>query len=495
MVPLSLSHGRRRASRPPSRLSLALLVCVLLLGFNFRTAVAEAAPPDNDAFAAATAIAALPFAASIDLSDATTEPSAPFGCASYVGDVWFRLTAPANQSVRVTLSAPDSQLWAAAYRDSGGGTSGLQPINQCIYAGQPSTLTLTAGDSYYLQVNRGFSATLLTATLTIELIAPPANDNFADAARFSTLPHRDNADSSAATAEAGEPILCTPPASEKTVWYAFTPSSSGSVVATIGAPEPYGIAVYVGSSLNALSSLDCHYGYPLALHVQAGTTYYFQLGLSGGRGSQLQFNLDVAPPPLASFYSYPLDPSAFDLVSFASASYDPAASPLAERWDFGDGSVGTGTYPQHRYRADGDYTVTLTVTSADGRHASATQVVSVRTHDVAVLGFDVPRSAKAGKTATITVAVGNTRYAEAVQVRLLKSVAGGSWEQVGELVNQVPVMKPKKTASFALSYRFTAEDAAAGKVTFQAAAYLVGGPRDASPNDNTVIAPPTIVTR
>jgi hypothetical protein len=55
-------------------------------------------------------------------------------------------------------------------------------------------------------------------------------------------------------------------------------------------------------------------------------------------------------------------------------------------------------------------------------------------------------------------------------------------------------MKPKKTTSFTFSYKFTTDDALAGKVTFQAVAMIIGGPRDANPVDNAVIAPATVVT-
>jgi PKD repeat protein len=478
-----------------SRLSLVRLIGALLIGCATTAAPANASPPDNDGFAAATAITGLPFSAAIDLTEATTEPSEPFGCASIQGNVWYRLTAPSAESIRVTLTTSDSQLWAAAYRDTGGGITGLQAIAQCIYANQPAVISVAGGDTVYLQVNRGFYATALTATLSVELVGPPANDAFVDAAPVSALPFHSSVDTSGATVEPGEPSLCTPPASEKTVWYVYTPTVSRSVIATIGAPEPYGIAVYTGSSLAGLTQLGCQYGFPLAVQVQAGTTYYFQLGLSGGRGAQLQFNLDVAPPPVASYYFYPFDPSVFDSVSFNSQSYDPASSPLTQSWDFGDGSSASGPYQQHRYTADGDYQVTLTVTTADGRQASANQTVSVRTHDVAVLALDAPRFGKSGKGTMITAAIGNTRYPESVQVQLLKSVAGGGWQLVDELVQPVPVMKPKRTTSFTFSYEFTADDALAGRVTFQAVAMIIAGLRDANPLDNTVIAPATVVTR
>ena len=180
------------------------------------------------------------------------------------------------------------------------------------------------------------------------------------------------------------------------------------MIATIGAPEPYGIAVYTGSSLAGLTQLGCQYGFPLAVQVQAGTQRRLPARALGWPRSTAPVQPRVAPP-VARYYFYPFDPSVFDSVSFNSQSYDPASSPLTQSWDFGDGSSASGPYQQHRYTADGDYQVTLTVTTTDGRRASANQTVSVRTHDVSVLALDAPRFGKLGKGTTITVAIGQTR--------------------------------------------------------------------------------------
>ena len=50
-----------------------------------------------------------------------------------------------------------------------------------------------------------------------------------------------------------------------------------------------------------------------------------------------------------------------------SASSDPQGDALTYAWDFGDGSApGTGVHPTHTYVAKGTYTVSLTVTDANG---------------------------------------------------------------------------------------------------------------------------------
>jgi PKD repeat protein len=161
-------------------------------------------------------------------------------------------------------------------------------------------------------------------------------------------------------------------------------------------------------------------------------------------------------------------------------------------WDLGDGTTSNICYPTHRYTSDGDYTVKDTVITTDGRSATATQTVHVRTHDVVLTTLMAPNSAKVGKTVQLVAKLGNTRYPETVEVDLLKSVPGG-YTQFGSLTQNVPVMKSNQTIDFKINYTFMSDDAALGTVTFKAVARLLSA-RDALPGNNEAIASPTNVT-
>src|SRR5262249_33045885 len=153
------------------------------------------------------------------------------------------------------------------------------------------------------------------------------------------------------------------------------------------------------------SQVGCRaFGQPLTFHADAGTTYWLQVGeLFGARGT-VSLAIDVAPKPVAGFFYYPGDPSSFDTIQFVDQSYDPGQAGItAWRWDLGDGSSSATQSPTHRYLADGDYKVGLTVTTADGRTASTSQVVHVRTHDVTIAKLVVPQLAGGGQTRSISV--------------------------------------------------------------------------------------------
>ncbi len=83
-------------------------------------------------------------------------------------------------------------------------------------------------------------------------------------------------------------------------------------------------------------------------------------------------------PPVADFELQPGLPSTAEAVQLSDRSHDPGGEGIAWRvWDFGDGATGVGPGPVHRFRRAGDYSVTLTLATFDGRVGRVTQVVHV----------------------------------------------------------------------------------------------------------------------
>lgn len=200
------------------------------------------------------------------------------------------------------------------------------------------------------------------------------------------------------------------------------------------------------------------------------------------------------PPPVADFFVNPWAPSTLGPVTFyAYPAYDPAGQGLrAWNWNFGDGATGKGIEVQHQYAAEGDYNVRLTVITNDGRRAAISRLIQVRNHDVAIVKFARPKSARAGKPVRLTVGIANYLHPETVTVEIYKSMPGG-YGYAGSWTQEVAVQSSPATTDFIFFYTPTDADAAIGKVTFKAFAGLQGA-SDSWPADNEFITLPMTVT-
>jgi len=329
--------------------------------------------------------------------------------------------------------------------------------------------------------------------------AAPTNDNFAIPETIVSLPFSQTVDVTEATAEDGEPTACW--GMDHTVWYSFTPSQNMAVHANvIGSQMDANVNVYhaIGTGINSLEFLGCAYfGSSPSFLFQAGQTYYLQAGTIFGEVGNIQVHLyEFTPQPVQpNFYFYPSDPNPFDVMQFCDNSYDPDGFGFSSyTWNFGDGATSTLNCPQHQYAKDGDYTVQHSATTRDGRIGSTSQVVHVRTHDVAITKISAPQSANAGQTRSVTVYVSNKSYAETVVITFYRSVLGG-FEQVGSYSQFVPARSTNRTVAFTFNYTFSSSDASIGKVTFKALASLANA-RDAFPADNEAVSsPPTKVAK
>jgi len=453
--------------------------------------VALSSPPANDNFAAADVISALPFTDSGDLNGTTTEPGESMFCAAQPQTVWYTFTPSSTTVISADLNGSQGGVVLTAYQSTGGGLGFMS----CIFGGS-LTFTANAGTTYHFQVGSFFSGPV-QMRFNVRAVPPPPNDDFANATPIGALPFTGNADMTAATVEPGEPATPAGFPIAGSAWYVFTAGETKSLTASAsGCCASATLAAYTGDSLTGLTEVKSAFGGMLTFSAIAGTTYHIQLGRFGGFGGTItmSFRLESTPPPVASFGYSPFDPSVFDSVQFFNFAFDPVGIGIQTvSWNFGDGSTDAGFSPLHRYAADADYTAKLTVTTFDGRTGSSSQVVHVKTHDVAITGFVTPSSANAGQTRAISVELRNTRYTETVQVQLLKSVPGpfGGFQLVGTLTHEVPASR-NRTIPFDFNYTFTGDDAAIGKVTFEAIATIVNA-RDALSADNTAIALPTKV--
>jgi DNA-binding beta-propeller fold protein YncE len=125
---------------------------------------------------------------------------------------------------------------------------------------------------------------------------------------------------------------------------ALTPDGDHAYTANFGTDTVSGFSVGASGDLTALSgSPFTAGGSPLAI------------GITPDIGPTAAFSERIAPPG---------SPTAFN----GSGSADADAAIVRYDWSFGDGTsaANAGATPSHSYRSAGRYTVTLTVTDADG---------------------------------------------------------------------------------------------------------------------------------
>jgi PKD repeat protein len=301
-------------------------------------------------------------------------------------------------------------------------------------------------------------------------LVAPVHDAFAGRITIPSngLPYADTRDYREATREAGEPVSCS---SGFTGWYTWTPAATGSVTLRTD-PGSAGIALYTGDTLDRLGLQKCSimYSYtPITFAAQAGRTY--QIAVLADGNDEHTLHLGVAPPPEMTFYHYPEQPDSLNPISFSSSGGDPAGAGIVSyAWDLGNGATSTEANPVLRLPVDGDYPVSLTVRTEDGRTATESKVVPVRTHDVAVVNVTVPGRARVGQAIQVHADVQNLRYPEDVRVTLEKAVGDAGWTTLEQARKVVPVGRPRQSTRFTFTYTVTADDLVAGKLIFRAVA-------------------------
>ena len=158
----------------------------------------------------------------------------------------------------------------------------------------------------------GTAAIVLTALAGPVSAAPPGNDDIANPTAVGALPYSDGPyETTEATTGATDPTFCFGEPDRSTVWYSFTPASSGRYAAdTFG--SDYDTTLYVGTPDGAggIDVIDCNDDAQglqsfLSWEATGGTAYLLAVGTccgggvvgQAGGGGTLSFHVDVAPPP------------------------------------------------------------------------------------------------------------------------------------------------------------------------------------------------------
>src|SRR6185503_19639289 len=96
----------------------------------------------------------------------------------------------------------------------------------------------------------------------------------------------------------------------------------------------------------------------------------------GSASGTLSITIDNVPPTVSEIQG----PSSLDegtAGTWSVTASDPGGQPVIYAWDFGDGTTSAVSSPTHLYKADGIYTITLTVSDDEGSTEVRTLQVTI----------------------------------------------------------------------------------------------------------------------
>jgi hypothetical protein len=269
--------------------------------------------PPNDDFAQAIPLAGITATAAASNLGATYEsPDEPRHEYGIAGSIWWSWTAPGDGNVQLSTagSEPDSAFYLSVW--SGDTVTTLLEVaaNSTIYdpdysrirCGGVSSLAnfkARAGQTYFIAAD-GIEGATGTVKLSLRLLSPPANDDFAQGLPLAGLTNLVRASNEGATREDSEPWHANEPGGQSLWWDWTAPTSGQALLDTTGSAVPVALAVYTGEVLNGLepiaSNLLGYYYHTNRVSFQAvaGTTYHIAAD-SIGQAGEVVFSLVEEP--------------------------------------------------------------------------------------------------------------------------------------------------------------------------------------------------------
>jgi hypothetical protein len=264
---------------------------VALLAGALAPSSALAAPPPNDARAAAETLTTS--VTGRTLAEATVEPGEVLTCGAntYNMTVWFRYTASA--SGHVTIDVPIFHRAVSVFRGTATTSAGCAASET---AGSSIEVAVRAGEVLLVQIGRLPAAAAFNYSLTLSFGAAPANDDRAAASTISGPAIDQTFQLTNATTEPGEGLTCEGVGYDTTIWFRWTAPAAGSatVKQTVGARA---LSVYRGGTQSCATTNDRELSFA---GLAAGETLLIQLGRGPGAttfSARLQITFT---PPLAT---------------------------------------------------------------------------------------------------------------------------------------------------------------------------------------------------
>lgn len=268
-----------------------------------KLALTLAAKPANDDFANAIDLGNV-----ASFSVAGTTAGATFEAAEnanvnivqngILSTVWYKWTSPSTRQVTIDTNGGSISTAIGIYT----GTTLANLVNVTT-SSDSVTLNVTAATVYWIQIDGNNSRD--KGTFLLNLKAPPANDNFANALAVTPTPKTISGNNTNATLETMEPQISANTGGAS-VWYSYTPTAAGLVTINYYSTgnQPMNLAVYTGTAVNALTLVTqtpiVNFQSSVTFQATAGTKYSFKFDTTNGTFTTFQFQI-VLPPANDNF--------------------------------------------------------------------------------------------------------------------------------------------------------------------------------------------------
>ncbi len=217
-----------------------------------------------------------------------------------VSSIWYRWTAPADppQSIEINTLGSNFDTVLAVYT----GTTFIifEKVASNDDAGAITSrvrFSPIAGQTYRIAIDGKEGAQGAAFLNLLPGPDPPANDDFENAAPFST--YATSGTNAAATVQGSEPDHAPGVVNYGTVWFAWTADLNTRFRAsTAGSDFDTTLAVYTGSDIGSLSQLDANDNSggetsQVFFNAAAGSTYYFAVGGKNLAEGNIALSLDI----------------------------------------------------------------------------------------------------------------------------------------------------------------------------------------------------------
>lgn len=238
------------------------------------------------------------------------------GASTPIASVWWDWTAPATGHVTIDTFGSDFDTTMGVY--TGPNTVLLNQVasnDDAVGLQSAVNFDTVAGTTYHIAV-AGYQGATGHISLNLNLL--PGNDNFANAFLFG--PGTAVGTNVNTTGETGEPNHAGVAGTLNSAWWQWTaPFNGTATLDTFGSNFNTVLAVYTGSSVNALTEVTSNNNDGISMqskvifHVTAGTTYHIAVDGTGFAPLGI-IQLNLAAVPTNDFFS-----EAFTLTGFTAS--------------------------------------------------------------------------------------------------------------------------------------------------------------------------------